>query len=248
MKRIFGAKQGVDSVYVGMKYENKPINYKSIKEMPIADRPRERLHKVGARNIGDLELLCIILGSGGKNTPVQDVAEQILELVDRNGVNGVDLKDLSEISGLGPAKAAQISACLEFGRRHAFINRKVCNTPSAMFELVRHYGSRLQEHFICIRLNGAHEVMGVDVVSIGLVNRTLCHPREVFSEALKSRATAIVLAHNHPSGNLEPSVDDLEVTARLKKAGQILGIEVVDHIIFSEDDYHSLLESGEFIV
>ena len=96
-------------------------------------------------------------------------------------------------------------------------------------------------------LNGAHELMGVNVVTVGLVNRTIVHPREVFSEPIKLRATAIVLAHNHPSGNLEPSPDDLEVTLRIRKAGLLLGIEVLDHIIFSTDDYMSMAESGEML-
>ena len=98
-----------------------------------------------------------------------------------------------------------------------------------------------------IMLNGAHELIGVNLVTVGLVNRTLVHPREVFSEPLKSRATAIVLAHNHPSGNLEPSPDDMEVTLRIKKAGLLLGIEVLDHIIFSSDGYRSMMETGEML-
>ena len=121
------------------------------------------------------------------------------------------------------------------------------NTTAAIYETIKHYGLQKQEHFIVVLLDGAHNIIKHVVVTVGLVNRTLVHPREVFAPALIERATAIVVAHNHPSGNLEPSTDDLEVTFRLKKAGQLLGIEVLDHIIFSASSYRSLRETGEFI-
>ncbi len=229
-----------------MRYTFKPIEYKSIKDMPKNQRPRERMQERGPLGISDLELLCILLGSGGKNKPVQDLAQEILEVIDLKGKNGVELKDLEQIVGLGPAKAATICACLEFGRRMTYTRRKSMNEPYSIFEAIRHYGSRPQEHFICVMLNGAHELLGINVVSIGLVNRTLVHPREIFAEPLKERATAVVIAHNHPSGNLEPSLDDLAITARIRKAGALLGIEVLDHIIFSEDSYRSMVETAEF--
>ena len=230
-----------------MQYEKKTIDFRSIREMPREQRPRERLCSLGPKGVADLELLCIIIGSGSHMRPVQDIAQDILNLIDRRGSAQVLPEDLRNIPGLGPANASRICACLELGRRYSFFRSRACRDPASIFELIKHYGDRPQEHFLCIMLNGAHELMGVNVVSIGLVNRSLCHPREVFSDPLKARATAVVLAHNHPSGNLEPSSDDLEVTLRLKRAGQLLGIEVLDHIIFSSDDYRSMMESGEFI-
>lgn len=231
-----------------MRYTFKPIEFKSIKDMPKSQRPRERMHELGPLGISDLELLCILLGSGGKNRPVQDLAMEILEVIDLKGKKGVVPKDLEWIVGLGPAKAATICACLEFGRRMTYTRRKTMNDPYAIFEAVRHYGSRQQEHFLCVMLNGAHELLGINVVSIGLVNKTLVHPREIFADPLKDRATAVVLAHNHPSGNLEPSDDDIATTTRIRKAGALLGIEVLDHIIFSEETYRSLVETGEFLL
>lgn len=231
-----------------MRYTFKPIEFKSIKDMPKSQRPRERMHELGPLGISDLELLCILLGSGGKNRPVQDLAMEILEVIDLKGKKGVVPKDLEWIVGLGPAKAATICACLEFGRRMTYARRKTMNDPYAIFEAVRHYGSRQQEHFLCVMLNGAHELLGINVVSIGLVNKTLVHPREIFADPLKDRATAVVLAHNHPSGNLEPSDDDIATTTRIRKAGALLGIEVLDHIIFSEETYRSLVETGEFLL
>ena len=230
-----------------MEYEKKTIDFRSIREMPKEDRPRERLGTLGPMGVADLELLCIIIGSGSQRRPVQDIALDIMSVIDFKGQDPVTPEDFKTIPGLGPAKASRICACLEFGRRHSFSRPRSCRSPAAVFELIKHYGDRLQEHFLVIMLNGAHELMGVNVVSIGLINRSLCHPREVFAEPLKARATAIVLAHNHPSGNLDPSSDDMEVTLRLKKAGLLLGIEVLDHLIFSSEGYHSMMESGEFL-
>ena len=231
-----------------MRYTFKPIEFKSIKDMPKSMRPRERMMERGPLGISDLELLCILLGSGGRNRPVQDLAMEILQVIDLKGKQGVTTKDLEGIVGLGPAKAATICACLEFGRRMVYTRRKTLNDPYSVFEAVRHYGSRSQEHFLCVLLNGAHELMGINVVSIGLVNKTLVHPREIFAEPLKERATAVVLAHNHPSGNLEPSDDVIATTMRIRKAGALLGIEVLDHIVFSEEGYRSMVESGEFLL
>ncbi|MCQ2412643.1 MAG: DNA repair protein RadC [Sphaerochaetaceae bacterium] len=229
-----------------MKYENRTIDYRSIKEMPVDKRPRERLQNLGARSVSDIELLCIILGSGSQSRPVQDIASDILDVVDKKGEQGVSTEDLKAIPGLGLAKASSVCACLELGRRLTFWRGRFCNSPEQIFDLIRHYGDRMQEHFLCVMLNGAHELMGISVVTVGLVNRTLVHPREVFADPLKNRATAIVIAHNHPSGNLDPSPDDLEVTYRIRKAGMLLGIEVLDHIVFSTDGYHSMKEQGEF--
>ncbi|MBO4280070.1 MAG: DNA repair protein RadC [Spirochaetales bacterium] len=227
-----------------MKYENRTIDFRSIKEMPRDDRPRERLHRLGPKGVSDLELLCAILGSGSSGRPVQDIAGDILEVIEKGGFSPEDFRG---VPGLGPAKAAGICAGLELGRRMLSSRLRSCKDPAAIFDLIRHYGDRVQEHFLVIMLNGAHELMGVNVVTVGLVNRTLVHPREVFADPISMRATAIILAHNHPSGNLEPSPDDLEVTLRLKKAGHLLGIEVLDHLIFSSDGYRSMLESGEFL-
>ena len=230
-----------------MKYENRTIDFKSIKEMPSQDRPRERLMAAGPLGVSDLELLCLVIGSGNKNRPVQDIAQDILYLMNKKGTTGISLEDISTIPGIGKANASRICAALEIGRRFSFFKPRSCKDPKAIFDLVRHYGDRQQEHFIIVMLNGAHELMGVNLVTVGLVNRTIVHPREIFSDPIRLRATAIVLAHNHPSGNLEPSPDDIETTLRIRKAGLILGIEVLDHIIFSTDAYLSMAESGELL-
>lgn len=209
------------------------LDFRYISEMPKEQRPDTILRDDPTR-VSDLGLVCTILG-----TDSTDKASDVLERI--------NMRDYSGIKDCVPQKQAdRILAALEFARRYKPA-KPATRDPKRVFDLVRHYAHSEQEHFIVVSLDGAYQVLDVIVVAIGLVNRTLVHPREVFSEALKKRATAVVLAHNHPSGNLEPSPDDLEVTQRLKKAGNILGIDVLDHIIFSTEDYRSLAENGELI-
>ncbi|HAK45006.1 MAG TPA: hypothetical protein DCO79_03675, partial [Spirochaeta sp.] len=156
----------------------------------------------------------------------------------------IDPAQFCDIEGMGTAKAAQLSAALEFARRRINPSVKRINTPADAVPLLFHYASCRKEHFLCISLNGAHEVIAVRVVSIGTLNRTLVHPREVFSEPLTDAASGIICAHNHPSGNNDPSHEDIELTGRLKDAGGILGIGLLDHLVISETGYYSFLENG----
>ncbi|MGH0052233.1 MAG: RadC family protein [Sphaerochaetaceae bacterium] len=227
-----------------MKYLINQPTEQRIKEMAVCDRPRERLIQYGAEALSDQELMTILIGSGNRDRAVNSIAKDLLELLDTKPV--ATNEDLMSITGLGMAKATLIGAALELGRRRLPAKRRQISTPSDIYPLIRHYATRMQEHFLSICLNGAHEVLSVNVCSIGLVNRTLVHPREVFGEAVRQRATAILVAHNHPSGNLEPSMEDKDVTRRLKQAGDILGIKVLDHLIFSEEGYLSMLEGNLF--
>ena len=111
--------------------------------------------------------------------------------------------------------------------------------------MIQHYADRKQEHFLCVSLNGSNEVIAVRIISVGLVNKTHVHPREVFADAITDRASAVIVAHNHPSGNVEPSKEDMEITKQLKSAGEILGIKLLDHIIFNRINYFSFLEKSE---
>ncbi len=227
-----------------MKYLiQQPIELR-IKELAVCDRPRERLIKQGAESLSDQELFSILIGSGNRDRSVTSIAKELMELLDRKGQVSND--DLLAVSGLGMAKATLITAALELGRRRLPAKRRQISSPGDIYPLVRHYATRMQEHFLSVCLNGAHEVLSVDVCSIGLVNRTLVHPREVFTEAIRQRATAVVVAHNHPSGNLDPSIEDQDVTRRLKQAGDLLGIKVLDHLIFGEEGYLSMLEGKLF--
>ncbi|MFA5513523.1 MAG: DNA repair protein RadC [Sphaerochaetaceae bacterium] len=228
------------------KYSDKTIIEQSIKEMPSEQRPREKLHLKGSDNLSDLELIALLVGSGTKTISTFSLSKKILEILDNtHSDKQIDMQDLLKIDGMGLAKATLICAALELGRRRLPSKRRQVIYPSDVYPMIRHYGNRMQEYFLSISLNGAHEIISVNVVSIGLVNHTLVHPREVFSDPLIQRATAVIVAHNHPSGILKPSVDDLNVTKRLTSAGEILGIKVLDHLIFSSDSFRSMLEEDE---
>ncbi len=199
---------------------------------------------LGAEALTDQELLTLLISSGSRSRSVTMIATDVLTLLDSK--QQISCQELKQISGLGMAKATVIAAALELGRRRLPPKRRQISTPADIYPLVRHYATRMQEHFLSLALNGAHEVLAITVCSIGLVNRTIVHPREVFGEAIRQRATAIIVAHNHPSGNLEPSPEDRDVTRRLRQAGELLGIKVLDHLIFCEEGYLSLLEGNMF--
>jgi DNA repair protein RadC len=216
---------------------------KRIIDLPKHDRPREKLLHKGAGALSDAESVAILLGSGTKGHEVMSVAGRIVKLVDAHH-GRPDLSDLQRLDGVGPAKAALIAAALEFARRRIQPDGIKITTPVDVLPLVRHYGDRKQEHFLCISLNGAGEVITTRVVSMGLVNKTPVHPREVFADPITDRASAVILAHNHPSGALSPSKEDLQITRQLKEAGETLGIAVLDHIIFNQKGHYSFLENN----
>jgi DNA repair protein RadC len=152
---------------------------------------------------------------------------------------------LNGMDGMGDTKAGTVMAALELGRRYSGQPQARIKTAADVYPLVQHYADRKQEQFICVSLNGAHEVIAIRVVSVGILNRTIVHPREVFSDPLSDRAAAIIVCHNHPSGMLEPSDEDRNITRRLAEAGDILGITLLDHLILSpRGGYFSFLESG----
>jgi DNA repair protein RadC len=216
---------------------------KKLKDLSESDRPREKLQAKGPEALSDLELLAILLGSGTKGSDVLTVAGRILKAID-GGKDLVSLAALQEIEGVGPAKAALIAAALEFARRRIRPEGLRISSPPDVLPLIRHFADRKQEHFLCVSLNGANEVIATRVVSVGLVNRTQVHPREVFADPLTDRASAVIVAHNHPAGSLEPSSEDRDITARLQSTGEILGIRLLDHVIFNSKGYYSFLEKG----
>ncbi len=217
---------------------------KRITEMPEGERPREKLLSKGAAALSDVELVAILLGSGTKTHDVFTVAGQILKALDQ-GDTHPDVKELQQIEGVGPAKAALIAAALEFTRRRIRPEGLRISFPPEVLPLIHHLADRKQEHFLCISLNGANEVIAVRTVSVGLVDKTPVHPREVFADPITDRASAVIVAHNHPTGNLMPSREDLDMTRTLKGAGETLGIKLLDHIIFNQKCYYSLLEHEE---
>ena len=214
------------------------IPAQDISLLPFSQRPRERLIEKGPKALSDQELLAIVLNSGIKGKNVSLLASELLEQLE-SSKDMPTVMELKCLSGLGTSKACTIIAMLELGRRFWGVTGEKIKTPQDIYRIVRHYANRKQERFLSISLNGAHEVIAVRVVTVGLVNRTIVHPREVFADPLSDRCSAICVCHNHPSGDLLPSREDDEVSENLMAAANILGIKFLDHIIFSENSFYS---------
>ncbi|MDA8426038.1 MAG: DNA repair protein RadC [Treponema sp.] len=204
---------------------------------------RERLASEGPLSLSDGELIAALIGTGIHGKGVQALADEVLGLLDVSR-SVPDPAILRRISGMGEAKACAVAAALELGRRVYGLREKRVASPRDIWPLVSHWADRKQERFICCSLNGAHELIAARIVSVGLVNRTVVHPREVFADPLTDRACAVVVAHNHPSGRLEPSPEDREITQRLKSAADTLGLALLDHIIFTREAFFSFVEHG----
>jgi DNA repair protein RadC len=215
---------------------------KKIKDIPQSERPREKLLNDGATSLADQELLAIILGKGTQKDDVLSLSRKIIKIIDEKGLS-FSAHDITDIDGIGTAKAASIAAAFEFVRRRIKPEGLKIKFPADILPLIQHYADRKQEHFLCISINGANEVMNVRVVTIGLVNKTHVHPREVFADVLSERASAVIVAHNHPQGNLNPSDEDKKVTIMLQEAARTLKINLLDHIIFNVKGYYSFLEN-----
>lgn len=217
---------------------------KKIKDLPTKDRPREKLLRKGPEALSDRELLMIILGRGTKKDDVRSLARKLIKIIDEKGTD-INANDLIEMDGIGEAKATSIAAAFEFVRRRIKPEGLKIKFPSDVLPLIQHYGDRRQEHFLSISVNGANEVMNVRVVTIGLVNKSQVHPREIFADVIAERASAVIIAHNHPVGDSRPSKEDREVTKRMKEAASVLGINLLDHIIFNRKGYYSFVEEDE---
>ena len=212
-----------------------------IPDMPLCMRPRERLAELGPSALSDLELLTIVIGVGSAKLGAKQTAKRVRELIDIHG-DSLSMTELKSVPGIGSAKGTRLLAALEFARRR--IRPSGCPIQSAqqVLPLVQYLARKPQEHLICITLNGACEPIQSRVVAIGLADRIQVHPREVFCDAIVDRACAVVLAHNHPAGPLEPSLADQDTTAKLVAAGKLLGIQVLDHVIFNDRGYFSFRE------
>jgi DNA repair protein RadC len=223
--------------------------FAAMKEIPRHDRPREKLDRVGPTGLGDNELLAIVLASGSRRADALSLANQLLATV--GGLRGLaraSAADCRRVPGVGRARSAQILAALELGRRTLAMatgERPRLNSPQTLAaHLLPLYGTRPVEHFGIVMLDTKHRLIRTTVLSIGSLDTTIVHPREVFREAAAASAAAIVLFHNHPSGDPTPSADDLALTARLMDAGAVMGIGVLDHVILAESRYFSVAEAG----
>lgn len=220
----------------------------TIHDLPKEERPRERLVKFGEQNLSAQELLQIILGRGVTGESVAVTAQKLLSRFGNlERLSEASIEELSSIKGIGLAKAAQIKAACEIGRRISTqtspYKSKELTNPEKVFKLMK---SKLRnyhkEHFYMISLNTRNTTLSE--ISIGTLDTSLVHPREIFSEAIKNKAASVIFVHNHPSGDPSPSEDDLSITKKLVKAGEILGIAVADHIIITQNNYFSLKAKG----
>jgi DNA repair protein RadC len=207
-------------------------------------RPRERLCREGPSALSDKDLIAILLNTGVKGKNVLELATDILELLEKMQ-DVPSVKEISHITGMGTAKSCVIAAMLEFGRRRWGIRGIKIRHPTDVYPLIRHYADCRQERFIGISLNGAHEIIATRIITVGLVNQTIAHPREVYADMIGDRANAAIVAHNHPSGTVAPSSEDDTLTTRLYEAGKILGINLLDHVIFTESAYYSYSQDGK---
>jgi DNA repair protein RadC len=215
------------------------------------DRPREKLQRLGAAALGDNELLAIVLGHGRSRVSALDMANAVLEAADgAHGLVRTRYDDLCAIPGIGRARAAQILAAVELGRRT--LTRplgervQIVNARAAAEYLLPQYGSRSVEQFGVVLLDTKRRVIRTLILSIGTLDASIVHPREVFGAAAAAGAAALVLFHNHPSGDPRPSPDDLDLTRRLAAAGVLMGIDVIDHVILADVRYYSFKEEGVF--
>jgi len=221
-----------------------------LKDLSPDDRPREKLRRHGAAALGDNELVALVLGNGFRGAGALRVANELLHA--RGGVHGLvrsTIDDLAQTAGVGSAKAAQLLAALELGRRtlaHAPSARVQLLSPrDAASYLMPTFGSRPVEHFGIVLLDTKHRVLRTTIVASGTLNSTVVEPRDVFREALLAGAAAVVAFHNHPSGDPSPSAEDLTLTRRLRAAGVLMGIDVVDHVVLGDGRYWSLKETGQ---
>ncbi|MGD0355078.1 MAG: DNA repair protein RadC [Dehalococcoidia bacterium] len=214
-------------------------------DLPMSERPRERLQKHGAEALSTAELLALLMGRGTRGQPVMLTAQKLLsKFGNLQNIGSASIEELSEIEGIGPAKACQIKAALELSKRMDAPDYKKGRPVKSPEEAVDSIRSMLKgkkkEHFYLLCLDTRNRVTNVDQISIGNLDSSIVHPREVFKTAISCLAASVIFVHNHPSGDLEPSSEDINLTKRLTEAGELVGIPVLDHIIVCDKDFTSL--------
>ena len=206
----------------------------------ITELPREKLRKRGVSALSDIELLQAVIGSGGSGNDFKQIAKNLDSIIQKHGADNICFDDVKSIKGIGDAKATIVFAALEFWRRR-FTKQSapLIDSPERAAEQLGFIKNKKQEHFVLLSLDGARRLINCRTITIGTLMSSLVHPREVFSPAIEDRAASIIIGHNHPSGMLDISEQDKEVTNRIRQAGDLLGIRLDDHIIVAGDDYVS---------
>jgi DNA repair protein RadC len=217
-----------------------------LRDLPIPERPRERLFQHGVEALSSQEILALVLGKGTKDEPVMVATQRLLSTFGSlKGVANASLEELMQIPGIGPAKAAQLKAAFELGRRveaHSAPTEggTIGKPEDAVAQIKSKLKNKRKEHFWVLLLDTRNRVIKTSQVSVGSLNASVVHPREVFKEAISATAASVILVHNHPSGDLQPSAEDIEITKNLARAGEVMGIEVLDHIIVSSQGHLSM--------
>ncbi|MEK4700590.1 DNA repair protein RadC [Solibacillus sp. FSL R7-0668] len=222
-----------------------------IHDVHEADRPRERLLRQGAKSLSNQELIAILLGTGTKHESVLAVANRVLLTFEKlHNLKFATLEEMTEIKGIGEAKAVLLLAAIELGRRLASKEgeqRYTIRSPEdAANFLMQDMTSLQQEHFVVLFLNVKNQILHKKTIFVGSLNASIVHPREIFREAVKRSAASIICAHNHPSGVPTPSPEDIDVTTRLYEAGKIVGVDLLDHVIIGDHQFISMKEKGYF--
>jgi len=210
-----------------------------IKDIPKFDRPREKMEKYGPGRLSDAELLAILLRTGTKDLNVLKLAQKVLQKFEKEKFVDVSIDDLKDIHGLGIVKSCEILACFELGRRMLKEKKSsILLSPKDVWERMEDIRASKKEHFVVFYLDSRNQEIQKEIISVGTLNESLVHPREVFESAIKNNAASIIIAHNHPSGDLEPSQSDIDVTKKLIHAGKILDIKIVSHVIVTKDKWN----------
>ena len=218
-----------------------------IKDISKDNRPRERLQKNGVHVLSDAELLAVIFKTGNKQENAVVMSDRLITKYGIDKLNDLSLKELQEIRGIGPAKAMQIKALFEFNKRHNLSklnNLQIKSAKDVFLYASEKLTDNTKEHFMILHLDSKNRIIKDEIVSIGILNASIIHPREVFKSAIRESANSIILVHNHPSGDSDPSVEDKDITERLMEAGELLDIKVLDHVIIGKDNYHSFKENS----
>ncbi len=215
----------------------------ALKQLENLDKPREKLLKKGTKSLKDYELMAIILGSGIFGKDVIKLSREIIKLLEKD-FDTLSLDKLLEVHGLGKVKASQVLSAIELSRRYLIKSNKKITSAKEVYEELFEYKNKKQEYFLALYLDGANHLIEKRVITIGTLTQSLVHPREVLSPAIELRAASIIVAHNHPSGILSASNEDINVTKRLQHSSKILGIELLDHVILSREGFYSFKEEG----